>query len=137
MFASETTLAPGLSTFCSFTRTRPARIRARARSRLATRLRSTSRTSMRVLFAADKNRRCSLIRVAVLREGVAIHGSIEGWRSDSFSLNRNFRFRYTLLMAICASHPIDIMGYLRVREGSVHLLDIDAAMCHLRVAGLT
>src|SRR5579871_4995353 len=39
--------APGLSIFCSLTSTRPARMSARARSRLGTSPRSTSRTSIR------------------------------------------------------------------------------------------
>src|SRR4051794_18870682 len=39
---------PGLSTFCSLTRTRPARMSARDRSLLAARPRSTTRTSRRV-----------------------------------------------------------------------------------------
>ncbi len=47
--ASAGTVAPGLSIFCSLTSTRPARMSACARSRLGTRPRSTSRTSMRVL----------------------------------------------------------------------------------------
>src|SRR6185437_16484692 len=47
MGASEGTVVPGLSTFCPATRTRPARMRARARSRLETRERSASRTSRR------------------------------------------------------------------------------------------
>jgi len=51
-------------------------------------------------------------------------------------LGAGFRFGNALLVAVGAAHPVDVVGALCIGEGSVHLLDVDAAMGHLRMAGL-
>jgi len=41
-----------------------------------------------------------------------------------------------MLVAIGAADPVDVVGASGAGEGGVHLLDVDAAVRHLRVAGL-
>ena len=41
-----------------------------------------------------------------------------------------------MLVAVGAADPVDVVRALRIREGRVHLLHIDAAVRHLRMTGL-
>ena len=41
-----------------------------------------------------------------------------------------------MLVAVSTADPVDVVGASGAGEGGVHLLDVDAAVRHLRVAGL-
>ena len=41
-----------------------------------------------------------------------------------------------MLVAVCAADPVDVMGALRICKTRIHLFDVDAAVGHLRMAGL-
>ena len=55
-------------------------------------------------------------------------------RDKRGSLCRRLELWDAVLMAVRAADPVNIVGALRIGEGGVHLLHIDAAVGHLRVA---
>lgn len=52
------------------------------------------------------------------------------------ALNGGFEFWNAVLVAVCAADPVDVVDAFGTGEGRVHLFDVNAAMRHLRVAGL-
>ncbi len=44
-------------------------------------------------------------------------------------------FRDAVLMAVGAADPVDVVGAFGAGEGRIHLLDVDAAVGHLRMTG--
>ena len=54
-------------------------------------------------------------------------------RDKGGSLCRRLGFRDAVLMAVGATHPVNIVLAFSIGECGVHLLHIDAAVGHLRV----